>query len=301
MAKIMINVLPSIIAPTAYRARSILERAWDSDFDTGVIGNACALSRDRDQNARNYGISEREVRNWEYIAWFAPSTNSAPVVFWLLSFIFANPKLLTEIRTEISNVVTSSTVDGVKRIVLDVTRVQNGCPLLYAAWEETLRLAAPTVSVRMVTEDTILADKYLLKKGATVQMPSAVNNLSSAIWGPRPEEFDHRRMLKSTVDALTKEQQKLRSQAYWSWGGGKWKCPGQKFAIAELLPFTASVLLAFDVGMKNGDTIKVPKEVLRVLTKNVDLPAKDFDVVIKRRKEFKDVKLSYVLPDGTEL
>ena len=297
----MINVMPSITASAAYRARKILERAWDFDHATGLIQNACEIVQRRDANMLKYGISKREISSWEYIMWFAPSTNSGPVLYWFLSYILANSRILEEIRTEISNTVISSTVDGQRRIAFDVTRIQNECPLLYAAWEEALRISTPTVSIRTVTEDTLLAEKYLLKKGSTVQMPSGVNHLSSAIWGPNPEEFDPRRMLKSTFDALTKEQQKTRSQAYWSWGGGKWKCPGQKFAIAEMLPFTASVLLAFDVKTKNGDAIKVPKEVLKLLTKNVDVPAKDFDVVIKRRDEFKDVKISYILPDGTEL
>lgn len=300
MAKLMVDFMPSITARKPYRARKILERAWDSDHSSGLMNDACSMVRDRDENARKYGVAETEVRSWSWVMWFAPSTNSGPVAYWLLSYIFADAELLEDIRKEISKVVTISTVGGQKRVALEVGRVQNDCPLLYAAWEETLRLAVPTVSVRLVTEDTIIADKYLLKKGSTVQLPSGVNHVSSAIWGPRPEQFDPRRMLKSTIDSLPKEQQKIRLQAYWSWGGGKWKCPGQKFAIAEILPFAASMLLAFDIKMKNGDMMKVQKDVLRMLTKNVDLPAKDFDVVIKRRDEFRDARLCYVLPDGTE-
>src|SRR5438045_345612 len=167
---------PSIICPTACKARSILQKAWDYDWDTGIINNAVAVSRERDKNARNSGISERETRNWEFIMWFAPCTNSGPVVFWFLSYIYADTRLLEEIRAELKEVVTEVNTPGSVNWMMLTSRIQNQCPLLYAAWEETLRLAAPTVSVRLVTEDCMLGDKYLIKKGAMVLLPSNVNN-----------------------------------------------------------------------------------------------------------------------------
>jgi cytochrome P450 len=197
----MMGVAPSWIASKAYKAHEILQKAWLPYSAAGLNKNASAIVRGRREAALKWGIPDSEVQRWEYVMFFAPATNSGPTAYWLLSYIFADPELLKEVREEVSKVTTISTMRGVKKMSFNITRIQKECLLLVAAWEESFRLRAATLSVRMGMEDTMLADKYLLKKGAVIQMPSAPSSQSEAIWGPNPDEFNAKRMLKSTSDA----------------------------------------------------------------------------------------------------
>jgi len=297
----MLGVAPSWLASKAYKARGILQKAWLPYYAAGLDKNASAIVQGRREVALKWGIPESELQRWEYVMFFAPTTNSGPTTYWLLSYILADPELLTEIREEVSKVTTISTFKGVKKASFDITRIQKECPLLVAAWEESFRLSAPTVSVRMVMEDTMLAEKYLLKKGAVIQMVSAVSSQSEAIWGPNPDKFNAKRMLKSTYDALSREDRKTRTQAYFPWGGGKYICPGKQFASTELIGFVGSMLYAFDVRMSNGERLKTPKPGKRQIGRNVDLPINDIEVIIKRREEFEGVQLAYFVGNGVEV
>jgi cytochrome P450 len=263
--------------------------------------NASAIVRNRREAALKWGILDSEVQRWDYVMFFAPTTNSGPTAYWLLSYILADPALLKEIREEVSKVAIISTVKDVKKVSFDITSIQKECPLLVAAWDESFCLSAATLFVRMVMEDTILADKYLLEKGAVIQMPSAPSSQSEAIWGPNPDNFNAKRMLKSTYNALPREDRKTRTQAYFPLGGGKYICPGKQFASTELIGFVGSMLYAFDVKMSNGERLKTPRPGKRQIGRNVDLPISDIEVIIKRREEFEGVKFAYFVGNGVEL
>ena len=298
---LMMGVAPSWLASKAYKARAALQKAWLSFYAAGLNKNASAIVRGRRSAALKWDIPDSEVQHWEYVMFFAPTTNSGPTVYWLLSYILADPELLKEIREEVSKVITVSTVNGVKKISFDITRIQKECPLLVAAWEESFRLSAPTLSVCMVMEDTMLADKYLLKKGAVIQMPSAISCQSEAIWGPHPDKFNAKRMFKSTYDALSLEDWKTQTQAYFSWGGGRYICPSKQFASTELIGFVGSMLYAFDVKMSNGERLKTPAPGKRQIGRNVDLPINDIEVIIKRREAFEGVQFAYFVGNGVEV
>jgi cytochrome P450 len=297
----MMGVAPSYVASKAYKARKILQKAWLPYYAAGLYKNASAIVRGRREAALKWGIPESEVQRWEYVMFYAPTTNSGPTAYWLLSYILADPELLEDIREEISRITTMSTVKGIKKVSFDITRIQKECPLLVAAWEESFRLSAATVSVRMVMEDTMLTDKYLLKKGAVIQMPSAPSSQSEAIWGPNPDKFNAKRMLKSTYDALSREDRKTRTQAYFPWGGGKYICPGKNFATTELIGIVGSFLYGFDVKTSNGEKLKTPLPGKRQIGRNVDLPIKDIEVIIKRREEFEGVQFAYFVGNGVEV
>jgi len=296
----MMGVAPSWLASKAYKARAILEKAWPPYYASGLNKNASAIVRGRREAALRWGIPDSEVQRWEYVMFFAPTTNSGPTAYWLLSFILADSELLKEIREEVSKVTSISTMNGIKKVSFDITRIQKECPQLVAAFEESLRLRAATVSVRMVMEDTMLADQYLLKKGAVIQMPSAPSSQSEAIWGPNPEIFNAKRMLKSTYDALSREDRRTRTQAYFPWGGGKYICPGKQFASTELIGVVGSFLYGFDVETNGGNQLKTPPPGIRAIGRNVDLPTSDIEVVIKRRKEFEGVRFAYFIGNGIE-
>lgn len=45
-------------------------------------------------------------------------------------------------------------------------------------------------------DDTMFADQYLLRKGATVMTVTPVQHTEASLWGPNVNNFDHRRFLR---------------------------------------------------------------------------------------------------------
>ena len=105
-----------------------------------------------------------------------------------------------------------------------------------------------------VVEDTAITDgkgqSYLLKKGASIQMPSGpLHDLGNA-WGSGADEFRPERFLDT---GLTSQEAKLRRAAYTPFGGGGHMCPGWNFATAEILGFIASMLIGYHVAPVDGN------------------------------------------------
>ena len=122
--------------------------------------------------------------------------NSVPIATWMLLQIFSSPSLLTEIRTEVEGLLVQSGTDAKDQVgVLDFTRIRTECPLLVSVWQEVLRMTSHLPSGRTVLEDTMLQDKYLLKKDATVFIFSGVLHSDAQQWGPDFDQFNPRRFL----------------------------------------------------------------------------------------------------------
>ena len=196
--------------------------------------------------------------------------NTVPSAYWTLLHAWSDASLLTDVRTELNAaILKANTPDGCPLYTLDVSALRHSCPLLLAIFQEVLRFHSYSAASRMVMEDTLLADRYLLKKGAMVQMPSAVIHANKNMWGDDSTVFNPRRMLRRTGTGTTKEngvvgegtqgsgtsnekiteteRAKLHPAAFRAFGGAPWLCPGRHFATTEVLVFVASMLMRFDV------------------------------------------------------
>jgi cytochrome P450 len=190
-------------------------------------------------------------------------------------------------------------------MTIDIRNISEACPLLMSAFQETMRLTDGQVATRIVSEDAILSDSrnsYLLKKGATVQIPGGIIHNATAFWGPEAATFSPRRFLKaelnSSKEAISeaeKEQEKLRKKAFAPFGGGVHLCPGRHFASGEILGSVAVMIMGYDITTKDGKTLPAPvaedwktikfaEAVAKPLSRLTSIGAR-----VRRRQGFEDV------------
>ena len=172
------------------------------------------------------GASNAQMGRFEIGDAIGILVNATPTYFWTLCHIYSDPQLLEDIREELAKFMkTESTqVGDTRKHILDINTLQDACPLLVSTYREVLRLRTQSSTSRWVTQDTLLNDRYLLKKDSVVLIPGAIIH-ADPIWGPDAKEFNPRRFMgKSDVKAGANR----------TWGGGQTLCPGRFFATAEI-------------------------------------------------------------------
>jgi cytochrome P450 len=154
--------------------------------------------QERIKIGRKYGMSDDALARMDIGLAQALLVNSVPITTWMLLQIFSSPSLLADIRTEVGEPLVQTGTDAKDHVgVLEFTRIRTECPLLVSVWQEVLRMTSHLPSGRTVLEDTVLHDKYLLKKGATVFIFSGVLHSDVQQWGPDFDQFNPRRFLPS--------------------------------------------------------------------------------------------------------
>lgn len=291
---LFLNIIPSFIAPKAHRARRAFGSAFMSYYNRKLNRNASVLIQGRYRELRAGGFELEDIRKFDIGILMAATMNSGAGIFWLICYLFSNAILLSEIRAEISTIITLTRDNkGKKEICFDVSSLQTQCPLLVSAWQETLRLKDAVISTRVVEEDTVLNDTYLLKKGSLVQIPSSSSNMSPSIWGPDARIFNARRFMKAKTDKIDREQARMQKLAFHPFGGGSSLCPGRHFATTEILGVAATIVLGYELRMADGTGLRVPKAKKQLMSVAVLQPADELDIVMERRQDFKGVRWSY--------
>jgi cytochrome P450 len=204
--------LPSITAPAGHKARAAFQAGFKKYYDKKHNVNASPIIKGRFETLTKAGFNADDLASFDIGIVLASTMNSIPAVFWLLTRIFSSPSLLASLRAEVETIITRSP-DG-NAAILDVSRLNNECPLLVSSWQETLRLLAATVSARTVTEDTLLADKYFLKKGSFIQLACSPMHTSPLIWGADAQSFSASRFTSPTQTTLSREEKKQRKAGF---------------------------------------------------------------------------------------
>lgn len=287
----MPGIASKYVARKAHYGRIAVQRAFCDFYEKGYDSRSSLFTQGRANAARKWGFTNKDLGFFEVSIPFVSNTNSVPSGFWLLTYILADPALTASIRAEIA-AIASHTVseDGKDVVTIDISKFTTECPLLVGAYNETLRLADNQSSVREVTQDTLLDNTYVLKKGALIQMPSGVPHLSPSIWGADAASFDATRFIKRDELPRSSRARKAQTQGYFPFGGGKHLCPGRYFAFNEIVGLTAMLLYGFEVRMKGGGEMKVPAMRTQKFGVGVKKPAEDVDVCVKRRVGFEDVR-----------
>ncbi|KAN0105006.1 cytochrome P450 [Hyaloscypha variabilis] len=272
----MLGLSPRLLAPTAYRAQKTLAQKFKTYYDAHLEIHGNALIRGRARVARDHNLDNEVLGIFEMAICFAPVTNVVPSVFWMLSFIYTEPSLLSDLREELASAFGRERRGG----VIDVEKLKK-CRLLISTFQEMQRVKQHGNAVRFVTADTRL-DGYLLKEGSIVQIPSAVLHTDVAVWGKDAKSFDARRFLG--VD-----EKAARQRGFMPFGGGKHLCPGRHLAFVETLGFVAAFVMGFEMNSARRVGSRLQK-----LGFGARKPERDLEVVVSRRKGFEDVRWGFV-------
>ncbi|KAK2602397.1 hypothetical protein N8I77_008932 [Diaporthe amygdali] len=235
----MLKAWPGIMARKSLHAREhLLIPAFEKYFAEDGHRKGSLLVQCRYNHNIGHGLQGRDVAATEIGQMVASLTNSMASAFWMVYHIFSDPTVLKECREEVEQLV-QVTKDGT--CAVDLTKVKSSCPILLSTGQETLRYSHIGIAARTVMEDTMLANQYLLKKGATVMTVTPVQHTEEALWGPTVSSFDHHRFLREPG------RKRTNPVAFRAFGGGTVLCPGRHFVSTEVMSFTALLLLRFDL------------------------------------------------------
>jgi cytochrome P450 len=261
------------------------------------LDEVAPIIRRRVEVLRRNGLSADAQARTEVSFLFAAIVNTAISSFWLVHRLSADAALLAAARAEMRaalGLASDASDDGDELAVDPAVLRGQGCPLLQSAFREALRCASDVSSTRLVTADTVLTPRdgsgggddaaggggrrFALRAGSVVQISGAALHADPRVWGADDASFDPQRFLRglntvaagpaSAEDAAggsggAREGKKgaatraVHPAAFRAFGGGATLCPGRHLAAAEVLAWTAGVLLAYDVErVDDGDVDK---------------------------------------------
>ncbi|KAI1815748.1 cytochrome P450 [Poronia punctata] len=284
LMSILVGFLPNITARKPIAARTKVAEAFEKYYKAGGVQQASALAQKRYQAEIDHDVPLEDIARYEVGGSIAILVNTAPAAFWTLLLLHSSPGLLDEIRKEVDACTKTTNQDGSTIKTLDITSLKEGCPLLLSSYQEVLRYCSMGTSVREVMEDTYL-DRWLLKKGALLQMPSRVIHKNSNIWGRDVDDFNPRRFLPE------EKANRPRDHCFRAFGGGKTLCPGRHFATNEILAVVAVCIARLDISpAASGGKWKYPTSLNTNVAAVVMQPDDDVEVDIKIREGSEDDK-----------
>lgn len=293
-----LNFLPTVIARKAYYGREKFFQAFYKYYAAGCPQSSSHLVQARYEVNRKHNVPLADIARFDLSLAIALLLNSPPSIFWILYYTYSHPSLLTELRAMLSTYIrtTPRTADSSESICyVDISDVIAGCPLLMSIMQETLRLQATNASDRIVMEDTVFGDQYLLKQGSLLLMPAAVLHRNASSWGSSFKDFDPQRFVKKP-----REKSKRPTAAYRAFGGGSGLCPGRYFSVTEILAFTIVTVLKYDMSPELGHWV-MPESSPHIVTA-ILIPINDIKVKISKRAGYENHTWKFSLKgSGTSL
>jgi cytochrome P450 len=241
---------PSWAVKSATQSLDLGASAFEDYFKANEHREGSALVQVRHDHSISHGMPLNDVARSEFTNGVALLANTVPASFWMLYHIYSDPKVLAHCREELANAITSDVSEGVKGTgnVIDISKVKSSCPIFLSTFKEVLRHHSTSVAARLVMEDYVLDDQYLLKKGSTVMMPGPVQHTLQDVWGDDTHSFNYKRFAVPNQHKYT--------AAFRAFGGGSTLCSGRHFASTEILAFTAVMLMRFDMKPVAGKWIQ---------------------------------------------
>lgn len=276
------------------RARERLANAFEQYLRSGHEQHASAAVRSTVEILRKHGLSIEDNSRLEIFNISVATVNTTPTAIWMIINILAQPKLLTALRAELQTIMTTTPAGQDtpgRRVELDLSGVgETTCPLLFATYQEALRLGSIPTCNRAVLEDAVLTDPetardILFKRGQRVVIPTFMLHMREAIWGRDADTFDPWRFMDGA--AMAGKDRKARSQGFVPYGGGVHLCPGRYLAQMEILAVAGLMTAALDFEAADGGDITVHAHPSASGSKKPALPQL---VRIRRRAGWEDVE-----------
>ncbi|KXJ87529.1 cytochrome P450, partial [Microdochium bolleyi] len=235
---------PTVLARTAHVSREVVQERLIKFYGARCddADDVAAITKVRANFSREAGIKNDDVGRLECALLFVSTTNTIPTLFWLFVHVWLRPELVEQLRKEVAPLVdittdpTNASADGgdgnkyTRRAALDITRLEEACPLLVSCYRESIRLANQGIGNRYVLQDTVLTDhdgrEYLLKKGAFTMWSVKAVHRDRPTWGDDADEFRADRFVPGAFGpGATPAEERQRKAAYIPFGGGKHLCP----------------------------------------------------------------------------
>ena len=294
------GIFPSLTARKAVTGREKVVKALEHYFRTGAYKNASPFVRERYGIYMNNGISVEDSARYELGPALGAFVNTPPTAFWTLLYIYSHPELLQDIRSEVGSIMTTAVNEsGEVTRSIDVTNAKSHCPVLASTYQEVLRKVSIGTAIREVNQDTILNNKWLLKKDALIQMPASVIHRDPAVWGADVDDFNPRRFMKDEP-AQTPNGKRPHAAAFRAFGGGTTLCPGRHFATTEILAVVTMFVMRYDLApTKGGRGEWVLPTTERTGQAAIILePDHDVEVEVSARERFEDGRWAFGLKDS---
>lgn len=287
---LLVGLLPSITARKGYLGRKIIIKAFQKYFSTEGPRAGSTMTKSRHNTTSDYAISLDDTARFEAVQGITILSNTIPTGFWTLFYVLSQDEVLRRVRKEAEKRLSVEKRDGKIVQTIDVSTVRESV-LLTSIFQEALRHQAIGSGSRMVTEDTLLNHRFLLKKGAFLVMPNEPIHFNEQIWGSNVKDFNAQRFesIGSKVPAGT-----LRA-----FGGGVNLCPGRFFAMTEILCMVLLCSLKYDFVPISGKWEK-PQPDQNVMSSIVLPPRDKLMVRIEARKEFESSEWRFKLDKGSE-
>lgn len=255
------------------RGEKVDDGADMSDVSDVVLERNTALERNE------WSYQERAAS--ELLVLFASNTNTQPVLFWLILYIYSTPGLVSTLRQQVSPFIKLSDSHHSRKDItaIDTSSLSRECQLLKSIILETLRLAFGAVSTRFVKRPITVQDgnhSHQLYPGTFLSVPHSFSQRDPSLY-PDPDKFVPDRFLETDPASgkLVAKYGKLRP-----WGAGASMCRGRVFAEKELMAIGATLVMLWDISPAGGGEWKVPE---MVGGPGPVKPKEEVRVVIQRR------------------
>lgn len=308
MLQLMMMPLPHLFARKAWKARQRVFDAFElymNNESYSEPGTSTMIRKRAEINMGKFGLTPKMHAYGDVSFVFGAVVNTIPAAFWLISYIFEDPTLLANIRSEIDKCTTSfPSLSEPNTLTINATALRTSCPLLTASLREVLRLTGSININRHVAEDVTVTNSttgeaFVLKKDSMVQIASNVIHQREGVWGADAQKFNPRRFMPTSSSATSSSTTKIpdpaapfrsvdgkvHSAAFRSFGGGNNICPGRFFAQTEILALTAVFVAGFEIeGVGTPGKYTRPGFEAWKLSLGVLKPGKDVGVRVMRRK-----------------
>jgi cytochrome P450 len=296
LSALMAGTLPWLIARKPLKAREKIAAALLEYHRNGGVEHASELVKSRHEAIIGAGISPEEYALLETPLPTGFLSNTVPATFWTIYEIYSRPELLNDLRNEVELNALSIRADGTH--VIDVGALRGNCPLLLSTFQEILRLRTISTPTRFVTQDTMIADKYFLKAGSLVTMPSIEMGQRPEVWGETARVFDAQRFTKGAAsEARLGEREPRRLGGFMTFGVSPTICPGRHFASSEILGMVATMILRYDISPVSG-IWEEPEKFLSSVVSIMSPVKGEFPVTVKRRQKYDDTEWDFHVEEG---
>ena len=252
-------------------------------FERGDQENGMPVIKARYEVGKKYGATIDDMSRFEIGDCIGILVNATPTLFWCMLHIYSDPALLSSIREEVDAHVASQTAGAKASYTICTNTLQEDCPVLFSTFREVLRYRTHNATSRWVSEETMLADRYLLKKDSVLLMPGGVVHMDSSVWGDDVDTFNPRRFLKHDSKGA---KARLHPGAFRAWGGGSSLCPGRFFATTEITSVLALFVARFEVSPADGGNLVIPQTEHSRVASSMHPPASDVKVKVSPREGF---------------